>query len=112
MKALQILLLAAPLAGRAAAADDTQPQVRVYTDDTRKYTYHGCFNETTLVEGSAGTRALSGGSSLVQPDNMTVPACLTFCQSGDTKYRYAGVEWSRYVFWGGGPRFARCRALL
>ncbi|OAA82119.1 Carbohydrate-binding WSC [Akanthomyces lecanii RCEF 1005] len=99
MKPHQVLFLVAPLGRLAAAADDdngSQPQqVQVYTDDTHKYTYHGCYNETTLAEGSAGTRALAGGSSDVQPDTMTVPACLAFCQSGDTKYRYAGVEWSR-----------------
>ncbi|ATY58354.1 Carbohydrate-binding WSC [Cordyceps militaris CM01] len=83
-----LLVAAAPL---VAAAD----QLRVYTDDTHTYAYYGCYNETTLAEGSAGTRALAGGSSLVQPDNMTVPACLRFCHDGDTKYRYAGVEWSR-----------------
>ncbi|OAA73501.1 Carbohydrate-binding WSC [Cordyceps fumosorosea ARSEF 2679] len=86
-----LILAAATL----AAAQQTPPQLRVYVDDTHKYAYYGCYNETTLAEGSAGTRALAGGTSLVRPDNMTVPTCLSFCQDGDTKYRYAGVEWSR-----------------
>ncbi|XWW92620.1 hypothetical protein V2A60_000545 [Cordyceps javanica] len=89
-----LLAAAAPLAHLIVAADESA-QVRVYTDETHKYAYHGCYNETTLAEGSAGTRALAGGTSLVQADAMTVPACLRFCQDGDTKYRYAGVEWSR-----------------
>ncbi|OAA44592.1 Carbohydrate-binding WSC [Beauveria brongniartii RCEF 3172] len=98
MKPHHILLIAAPLSrlGAAAAADDDDnAQVRVYTDDTRTYTYYGCYNETTLTPGSAGTRALADGTSLVQVNAMTVPACLKFCHDGDTKYRYAGVEWSR-----------------
>ncbi|KAM3532594.1 hypothetical protein NHJ13051_000057 [Beauveria bassiana] len=98
MKPHHILLFAAPLSRlAAAAADDDNAQVRVYTDDTRTYTYYGCYNETTLTPGSAGTRALADGTSLVQANAMTVPACLKFCHDGDTKYRYAGVEWSRYL---------------
>ncbi|PMB65864.1 WSC domain-containing protein [Beauveria bassiana] len=96
MKPHHIVLFAAPLSRlAAAAADDDNAQVRVYTDDTRTYTYYGCYNETTLTPGSAGTRALADGTSLVQANAMTVPACLKFCHDGDTKYRYAGVEWSR-----------------
>lgn len=108
MKAHHILTLAAaaPLvvADRAHEKEIPQPPT-VYNDPTGKYTYHGCYNETTLIEGSAGTRALSGGDSLVQPNGMTVPDCLKFCQGGNVKYRYAGVEYSRYVFLG--PRFAQ-----
>ncbi|KAJ6785555.1 hypothetical protein PWT90_06967 [Aphanocladium album] len=98
MKPTQILIASiSPLAvvAELAHAAEPPPQVRIYTDDTGKYTYHGCYNETTLIEGSAGTRALSGGDSLVQPNGMTVPICLQFCQGGSNKYRYAGVEWSR-----------------
>ncbi|KAL7945914.1 WSC domain-containing protein [Trichoderma barbatum] len=73
------------------AADNT---VSVY-DDSDKYKYYGCFNETTQVAGSAETRALGGGIDESLPGEMTVPKCLTFCGNGATEYRYAGLEWSR-----------------
>ncbi|KAJ0295184.1 hypothetical protein CBS470a_000232 [Colletotrichum nupharicola] len=58
--------------------------------DSDKYKYQGCFNETV--------RALADGASKTYPvdGNMTVPICLSFCNSGtDTQYKYAGVEYSR-----------------
>ncbi|GFP58089.1 hypothetical protein ACSS6W_006980 [Trichoderma asperelloides] len=68
--------------------------VSVY-NDSDKYKYYGCYNETTQVPGSADTRALGGGIDESLPGQMTVPKCLAFCGSGDTEYRYAGLEWSR-----------------
>jgi hypothetical protein len=62
-----------------------------------QYKYHGCYNETTQTPDSAEERALTGGSHLVKADKMTVPLCLEFCASNGTQYRYAGLEWSRYV---------------
>lgn len=102
MKPSHILAAAAPLASLAHARQARRDEpVSIYTDTTRQYDYYGCYNETTQVEGGANTRALSGGSSLVKPGEMTVPMCLEFCAKADDegrKYRYAGVEWSRYVF--------------
>lgn len=66
-------------------------------DDSNKYKYFGCYNETTQVPGSADTRALGGGIQESLPGAMTVPTCLAFCGNGATEYRYAGLEWSRYV---------------
>lgn len=102
MKPSQILIAVTagtPLTRLAAgqSTGDQQPQVSVYNDSTNKYHYYGCYNETTEVEGSAGSRALNGGTTLVKPGEMTVPMCLTFCASGDVKYRYAGLEWARLV---------------
>ncbi|KAM0486853.1 hypothetical protein ACHAPX_000117 [Trichoderma viride] len=68
--------------------------VSVY-DDSKKYRYDGCYNETTQVPGSADTRALGGGIDESLPGQMTVPTCLAFCGNGGTEYRYAGLEWSR-----------------
>jgi hypothetical protein len=67
--------------------------VSVY-NDSKKYKYYGCYNETTQVPGSADTRALGGGIDESLPGKMTVPICLAFCSNG-TEYRYAGLEWSR-----------------
>lgn len=86
-----LLLLFVPL---VRAADAT---VSIY-DDSDKYIYYGCYNETTQVAGSAETRALGGGIDESLPGEMTVPKCLAFCGNGSTEYRYAGLEWSRYVF--------------
>ncbi|KAK4085424.1 uncharacterized protein Triagg1_414 [Trichoderma aggressivum f. europaeum] len=82
------LLLFVPLVYAANAT------VSVY-DDSDKYKYFGCYNETTQVPGSADTRALGGGIQESLPGAMTVPTCLAFCGNGATEYRYAGLEWSR-----------------
>lgn len=82
------LLLFIPIVHAANAT------VSVY-DDSKKYKYDGCYNETTQVPGSADTRALGGGIDESLPGQMTVPICLAFCGSGNTEYRYAGLEWSR-----------------
>jgi WSC domain len=61
---------------------------------TSKWEYYGCYNETTLTNGTNGARALSGGTSEAQ-DTMTVGTCLDFCASGS--YQYAGLEYTRQV---------------
>lgn len=88
MSILLQLLLFIPFVHAANAT------VSVY-DDSKKYKYNGCYNETTQVPGSADTRALGGGIDESLPGQMTVPICLAFCGNGDTEYRYAGLEWSR-----------------
>lgn len=82
------LLLFIPLVYAANAT------VSIY-DDSKKYKYYGCYNETTQVPGSADTRALGGGIDESLPGQMTVPICLAYCGNGDTQYRFAGLEWSR-----------------
>ncbi|KAL2756383.1 hypothetical protein ACRALDRAFT_1093670 [Sodiomyces alcalophilus JCM 7366] len=69
--------------------------------DSDPYAYQGCITETTDVVNSSNPRALPG-SVRVDEHAMTVPMCLDFCASGgDTttrRYRYAGLQFSRYVF--------------
>lgn len=68
--------------------------------DSNIFAYQGCITETTDIANSSNPRALSG-SSLVDEEAMTVPMCLEFCssggESGERPYRYAGLQYSRYV---------------
>jgi hypothetical protein len=82
----------------ATTAQQLNATVRVY-QDSKTYGYMGCYNETTEIEGSGRTRALAGGANVVRKGEMTVPLCLDFCYTADngSHYRYAGLEWSRYV---------------
>lgn len=73
-------------------AADPAPTVLDISDT---YGYQGCYNETTNVDGAGGVRALSGGINEVREHDMTVQLCLGFCGNGDTKYKYAGLEYSR-----------------
>lgn len=84
-----------------AAAASAADSVNIYKGN-KKYEYKGCYNETTQIPGSAGTRALDGGINEVKQGEMTVPMCLSFCGDGDTQYLYAGLEWSRCVL----PQFS------
>lgn len=56
------------------------------------WSYYGCYNETTLANGTEGARALNGG---VMEDlaTMTVPLCLAYCNSN--AYKFAGLEYTR-----------------
>lgn len=97
MHLLRILLPV--LLPRGLAQTTTDPiSVSVYTQ-SRTYSYHGCYNETTEMDGSDHSRALSGGANTVRSGEMTVPVCLDFCAKGDhgKQYLYAGLEWSRQV---------------
>lgn len=101
---LRLLLPLLALLSVAAAQKQQQQQVRIYNQST-KYTYHGCYNETTQVDGSDRSRALADGINQVRRGQMTVPLCLGFCANGRTQYRYAGLEWSRCVFHFASPSF-------
>ncbi|KAF8866392.1 WSC-domain-containing protein [Acephala macrosclerotiorum] len=59
------------------------------------WSYYGCYNETTLANGTDGLRALNGG---VMEDltTMTVPVCLAYCQSNS--YSFAGLEYTRECY--------------
>jgi hypothetical protein len=63
--------------------------VSVY-NDSKKYKYYGCYNETTQVPGSADTRALGGGIDESLPGKMTVPICLAFCSNGTDMLGWSG----------------------
>jgi hypothetical protein len=87
-----LLLALTALFPNPAAAADPAPTV---FDSSDKYAYQGCYNETTAVEGAGGVRALAGGINEVRKGDMTVQLCLGFCGNGETKYKYAGLEYSR-----------------
>jgi hypothetical protein len=63
----------------------------IYPGDA-KYVYNGCYNETTLVNGTGGRRALFGGG-MEALDTMTVSTCLDYCNMGGNKY--AGLEYGK-----------------
>jgi hypothetical protein len=86
-----LALLAATSA--SAQGPDSQRNVVIY-DQSDKYSYYGCYNETTGIAGADGSRALDGPNE-VKKGEMTVPMCLDFCGNGEKQYRYAGLEWSR-----------------
>jgi hypothetical protein len=71
----------------AAQSTTTTPTI---SPGTSTYGYIGCYNETTLTNGTNGARALSGGTEETIT-NMTVGLCLSFCSG----YAYAGLEYSR-----------------
>lgn len=89
---LLLCMLSALISPGRAQSNDT---VSVFKpEDT--YSYHGCYNETTEIPNSDGSRALSGGITEVREDEMTVPLCLDLCSEGNQEYVYAGLQWSRY----------------
>lgn len=59
-----------------------------------KWAYQGCYNETTLSNGTDGLRALSATTET--NENMTVSKCLTFCAGGGNSW--AGLEYTKCVF--------------
>lgn len=95
LSALQALLLTLLVSATVHAQDAPQNASLTVYDDSDQYAYHGCYNETTGIEGAGGARALEGGITEVRADEMTVPMCLDFCGKGDEEYRYAGLQWSR-----------------
>ena len=60
---------------------------------TANWDYIGCYNETTLVNGTGGARALAG--VLEAEDDMTVVTCLDYCRGQGLSM--AGLEYTRYV---------------
>ncbi|OIW35073.1 hypothetical protein CONLIGDRAFT_627135 [Coniochaeta ligniaria NRRL 30616] len=92
---LLLLSLTLALAQSTTSTTLTTPTI-VQSIPGSKYTYFGCWNETTSVSGAGGVRALDGGTSEVLQGQMTVPLCLAFCGGGSaTQYKYAGLEFSR-----------------
>lgn len=76
----------------SSAATSTGTTTASIYPGTAKWTYYGCWNETTTVNNTAQLRALSGGTT-ESGDNMTVQTCLDFC-GGST---YAGLEYTQYA---------------
>jgi hypothetical protein len=56
-----------------------------------KYSYYGCYSETTALNQTAGRRALYGGS-MEALNTMTVSTCLSFCNEG--AFPFAGLEYT------------------
>lgn len=92
MKLLATVTAVGALA-QAVLAEDV-PGPTIYKD-SNKYSYLGCYSETTGIANSTGERALAHGISEVRAGEMTVPMCLSFCGDGSAKYLYAGLEFSR-----------------
>ncbi|KXX75893.1 putative fungistatic metabolite [Madurella mycetomatis] len=97
---LSLLLLSAQTL--AQSATDT-PSVTIHHSPGSGYVYHGCYNETTGLSGTAGNRALYDGTNLVDPGGMTVEKCWEFCRTGagdssggnTAMFQYAGLEYAR-----------------
>ncbi|RDW78056.1 hypothetical protein BP5796_05908 [Coleophoma crateriformis] len=75
----------------SAASTTTSTAATIYPGNS-KYTYLGCYNETTTLNNTAMTRALQGTSE--SNDTMTVEVCLAFC-AGST---YAGLEYTKECY--------------
>lgn len=95
---LPILTLAQSTTTTPSPSAPTASPTIVQSVPGSKYTYYGCYNETTGVAGTGGARALAGGTSENLLGQMTVADCLAFCGTGATQYRYAGLEYS-YQCW-------------
>ncbi|KAM0379477.1 hypothetical protein ACHAPK_000052 [Fusarium culmorum] len=91
-----ILLSIVTLVASQDSSNTTASNPTIY-QGSYDYKYHGCYNETTQIQDSAEDRALADGTHLVKAGKMTVPMCLDFCTSNGTQYKYAGLEWSRFV---------------
>lgn len=96
MPALLSSLIALIFLFALSTAHDRRDGEPVIYNESKKYNYYGCYNETVQVADSAQVRALDGGTNLIKKGSMTVDMCLDFCQkSGSVEYTYAGLEWSR-----------------
>ncbi|KAH8676659.1 WSC domain-containing protein [Tricladium varicosporioides] len=61
---------------------------------TSAWSYYGCWNETTMINGTNGNRALDGNINAF--DSMTVGKCLDICKN--TGYTFAGLEYTRECY--------------
>ncbi|KAK4111834.1 WSC-domain-containing protein [Canariomyces notabilis] len=92
-----------PSPSSSSAPSPSPSTVTVYTNPGSGYTYHGCYNETTGLPGTSGSRALYGGTNAVRPGQMTVEGCWEICRTGagdsnggtSGKFKYAGLEYAR-----------------
>jgi len=102
-----IFLLALPLLSSAQSTTSSSAPVAsgaitpansvnavIYPGDST-YAYYGCYNETTLINGTAHLRALDGVEETA--DTMTVETCLKFCDANGAD-AFAGLEYTRLVF--------------
>ena len=89
----QIAFVQATTTTSSAPATTSTGPATIYPG-TSQWAYYGCYNETTLTNGTNGLRALNGGVNEAL-DSMTVDVCLAFCESN--MYSFAGLEYTRYV---------------
>jgi len=85
------LLACLALAAKAHGSNSTLSNV----DLSPSIEYYGCFNETTEIPNSDGSRALEGGKNQVREGEMTVQACLDFCTNYGEPFTYSGLQWGR-----------------
>lgn len=90
MKTLLMTMSFATFMMIALYSSATMASDLVIFNGTSKFIYGGCFAETQGLNGSHSGRTLKDTSE-IQPENMTVPLCLDFCD----KYKFAGLQWSR-----------------
>ncbi|PQE15506.1 WSC domain-containing protein [Rutstroemia sp. NJR-2017a WRK4] len=79
----------------SASSTSTSTQTAAAVPGSSNYEYLGCYNETTLVNNTAGLRALNDGPREAM-DIMTVEMCLRFCKGYGLKY--AGLEYTRECY--------------
>ncbi|KUJ22455.1 WSC-domain-containing protein, partial [Mollisia scopiformis] len=93
-RSLLIAVLAVCIGTFGVQAQATATSASIYPAPTG-WGYYGCYNETTLANGTEGQRALNGGV-MEALDQMTVPMCLAYCQSN--AYAFAGLEYTRECY--------------
>ena len=87
-----LALLAVLLAAPAAAQEAPKPQIY---NSSSKYIYQGCYNETLNMPNTAHVRAIADGNITTSKTNMTITACLSYCNNNN--FKYAGIEYGEYV---------------
>ncbi|KAH8792446.1 WSC domain-containing protein [Hyaloscypha finlandica] len=93
-----ILALSAQAFAQSTSSTASQPAstaVASIFPGTSPWSYYGCWNETTLITGTNGARALGGG---VQEDltTMTAELCMSFCKSNS--FTFAGIEYTKECY--------------
>ncbi|TKA69140.1 hypothetical protein B0A49_06319, partial [Cryomyces minteri] len=81
---LSILPVALAQSATTAASPSASTTAQI-NPGNGNYVYAGCYNETTLIAGTSGARALAQGK-MEANDTTTVATCLAFCGT-----RYAGL---------------------
>lgn len=93
--ALSAQTLAQPTSTTSTASQPASTTAASIYPGTSSWAYYGCWNETTLVSGSGGARALNGGIE-EDLDNMTADMCLAYCKTNS--YTYAGIEYTKECY--------------
>ncbi|KAL2072576.1 hypothetical protein VTL71DRAFT_11919 [Oculimacula yallundae] len=91
-----LLLLLTPFLASAQEAITPASSInaKIFPGD-KKYSYAGCYSETTLNNGTNGLRALNGGKQETT-ETMTVQTCLDFCNADG--FEFAGLEYTKECY--------------